>query len=173
MQLYSRQGSVQPSSSLVVPECPFQHVAALPQSRFALLSLVLLVRAVPPPVSCTSSLQTWHRPRTKGIHAEPVQDLVVRKPKPSNRSVCKSTLYQAYTGSLPDPQVLSLGKRLKHLRHNHLYPQCCMTCLNSPWSTPGSDLCREGHRCPTNVLLWSNAKIMSNTQMHQHSLNCL
>ncbi|KAJ8249443.1 hypothetical protein GJAV_G00234970 [Gymnothorax javanicus] len=56
---------------------------------------MLQVRAVPPPVACTSSLQTWHRPKTKGIHAEPVQDLVVRRPKPSSRSVCKSTLYQA------------------------------------------------------------------------------
>ncbi|KAF1380077.1 hypothetical protein PFLUV_G00182730 [Perca fluviatilis] len=26
---------------------------------------MLQVRAVPPPVACTSSLQTWHRPRTK------------------------------------------------------------------------------------------------------------
>ena len=27
MQLYSRQGSVQPPSGLDVPECPLQHVA--------------------------------------------------------------------------------------------------------------------------------------------------
>ncbi|CAM4650592.1 unnamed protein product [Leuciscus chuanchicus] len=26
---------------------------------------MLQVRAVPPPVACTGSLQTWHRPRTK------------------------------------------------------------------------------------------------------------
>ncbi|XP_056441326.1 uncharacterized protein LOC130378640 [Gadus chalcogrammus] len=77
---------------------------------------MLQVRAVPPPMACTSSLQTWHRPRTKGIHAEPVPDLVVRRPKPSPRSVCKSTLYQAYTGSLPDLQVLSLGETLKNIR---------------------------------------------------------
>ncbi|KAL1006795.1 hypothetical protein UPYG_G00077200 [Umbra pygmaea] len=97
MQLYSRQGSVQPSSSLVVPECPFQHVAD---------------------ESCTSTcvLHKLYANMASTKDKEPVQDLVVREPKPSTRSVCKSTLYQAYTGSLPDPQVLSLGKRLKHLR---------------------------------------------------------
>ncbi|TKS75856.1 Tudor domain-containing protein 6 [Collichthys lucidus] len=53
---------------------------------------------------------------SQGIHAEAVQDLVVKRPKPSAMSVCKSTLYQAYTGSLPDPGLLSLGERLKTLR---------------------------------------------------------
>ncbi|XP_063052546.1 uncharacterized protein LOC134447153 isoform X1 [Engraulis encrasicolus] len=77
---------------------------------------MLKVTAVPPPVPCTSSLQAWHRPRTMGIHAEPVQDLVVRKPKPSTRSVCKSTLYQAYTGPLPDPNMLAIGEKLTNIR---------------------------------------------------------
>ncbi|KAJ8008730.1 hypothetical protein DPEC_G00081450 [Dallia pectoralis] len=77
---------------------------------------MMQVKAVPSTIACTSTLQTWHRPRTKGIYAEPIQDLVVKKPKPSGRSVCKSTLYQAYTGSLPDPSVLALGKRLESIR---------------------------------------------------------
>ncbi|KAJ8012523.1 hypothetical protein DPEC_G00043710 [Dallia pectoralis] len=81
---------------------------------------MMQVKAVPSTIACTSTLQTWHRPRTKGIYAEPIQDLVVKKPKPSGRSVCKSTLYQAYTGSLPDPSVLVLGKRLESIRPQQL-----------------------------------------------------
>ncbi|CAM4663592.1 unnamed protein product [Leuciscus chuanchicus] len=69
MQLYSRQGSVQPSSDLVVPECPLQHVAG---------------------ESCTT---------TCGLHR-----------LSANMASTKDK------GSLPDPQVLSLGKGLKNLR---------------------------------------------------------
>ncbi|XP_035282894.1 uncharacterized protein LOC118232225 [Anguilla anguilla] len=77
---------------------------------------MMQMKAVPPTMACTSTLQTWHRPRTQGICTEPIQNLVVKKPEPSARSVCKSTLYQAYTGSVPGPSVLSLGERLKSLR---------------------------------------------------------
>ncbi|XP_028461619.1 uncharacterized protein LOC114573556 [Perca flavescens] len=55
------------------------------------------LQAVPPPLACTSGLQRWHRPRTQGIHPEPVSELVVQKPKTVGKNGLRSTLYKAYT----------------------------------------------------------------------------
>ncbi|XP_078789704.1 uncharacterized protein LOC144984589 [Oryzias latipes] len=66
----------------------------------------------PPPLACTSGLQRWHRPRTQGIHPEPVSELVVQKPKTVGRDGLSSTLYKAYTGPLPDPYLMASGSRL-------------------------------------------------------------
>lgn len=74
------------------------------------------VKTVPTALSCTSALQTWHRPRTKGIRPEPMDEVVVRKPKAAGRSCVKSTLYQAYPGPFPDPALLSVGDKLRDLR---------------------------------------------------------
>ncbi|KAJ8375118.1 hypothetical protein SKAU_G00056980 [Synaphobranchus kaupii] len=53
-------------------------------------------RVVPLPVACTSKLQSWHRPRNQGIHPEPIDQLLVKKPKASASCGVKSTLYRAY-----------------------------------------------------------------------------
>ncbi|XP_077076375.1 uncharacterized protein LOC143729165 isoform X2 [Siphateles boraxobius] len=57
----------------------------------------LSLQAVPPPLTCTSGLQRWHRPRTQGIHPEPLSELVVQKPKTVGQNGLRSTLYKAYT----------------------------------------------------------------------------
>ncbi|XP_073700610.1 uncharacterized protein [Garra rufa] len=77
---------------------------------------MMKLKAVPPSISSTSSLQTWHRPRTQGIHPEPVGSLRVRKPKTSGRSGVKSTLYRAYTGPIPNNLVLSSVESLMSVR---------------------------------------------------------
>lgn len=62
---------------------------------------MMQLQTVPPTMASTSMLQTWHRPRTQGIAAETIDQLVVKKTRISSRSVCKSTLYRAYTGPPP------------------------------------------------------------------------
>lgn len=77
-------------------------------------------KSVPLPLACTSTLQTWHRPRTQGIVPEATEDMEVRKPvartKNTVRAGVKSKLYRAYTGPLPDPHVLASAEKLKHIR---------------------------------------------------------
>ncbi|XP_078808660.1 uncharacterized protein LOC110015650 isoform X2 [Oryzias latipes] len=73
------------------------------------------LQAVPPPLACTSGLQRWHRPRTQGIHPEPVSELVVQKPKTVGRDGLRSTLYKAYTGPLPDPDMMASGSKLSQV----------------------------------------------------------
>ncbi|XP_024153665.1 uncharacterized protein LOC112162181 isoform X2 [Oryzias melastigma] len=76
----------------------------------------LRLPAVPPALACTSDLQRWHRPRTQGIHPEPAASLVVRKPKTVGKSGLRSTLYRAYTGPLPDPDIIASGEKLRQLQ---------------------------------------------------------
>ncbi|KAK0136472.1 hypothetical protein N1851_027402 [Merluccius polli] len=73
---------------------------------------------VPLPLSCTSQLQTWHRPRTQGIAPEATNDMRVCKPKKKKnvRTGAKCTLYRAYAGPLPDPNLMASGEKLKELR---------------------------------------------------------
>ncbi|XP_077051657.1 uncharacterized protein LOC143701857 [Siphateles boraxobius] len=77
---------------------------------------MMKLKTVPPTIPSTSTLQTWHRPRTRGIHPEAVDRLLVRKPKTSSRSGIKSTLYRAYTGPIPNNLVLSSMESLKSVR---------------------------------------------------------
>ncbi|XP_051981206.1 uncharacterized protein LOC127642737 [Xyrauchen texanus] len=74
------------------------------------------LQAVPPPLACTSGLQRWHRPRTQGIHPEPVSELVVQKPKTVGQNGLRSTLYKAYTGPLPDPYMMASGSKLSQVQ---------------------------------------------------------
>ncbi|CAM4735664.1 unnamed protein product [Leuciscus chuanchicus] len=74
------------------------------------------LQAVPPPLACTSALQRWHRPRTEGIHPEPVSELVVQKPKTVGKDGLRSTLYKAYTGPLPDPYMMASGSKLSQVQ---------------------------------------------------------
>ncbi|KAG1956965.1 hypothetical protein F2P79_008412 [Pimephales promelas] len=90
---------------------------------------MMQMQTVPPSTACTDTLQTWHRPRTQGISAETTDQLVVRKPKTSSRSVCKSTLYRAYTGHFPDPAVLAIGEAVKGLT-----PQPLISCVLTGFS---------------------------------------
>ncbi|RXN13324.1 hypothetical protein ROHU_029083 [Labeo rohita] len=60
---------------------------------------MMQMQTVPPTMASTSMLQTWYSPRTQGIAAETVDQLVVKKMRISSRSECKSTLYRAYTGN--------------------------------------------------------------------------
>ncbi|XP_073724349.1 uncharacterized protein [Misgurnus anguillicaudatus] len=69
-------------------------------------------KTVPPPLACTSDLQRWHRPRTQGIHPELVSDVVVRKPTAIGKSDVRSTLYQAYSGPFPDPDLMAAGGKM-------------------------------------------------------------
>ncbi|XP_073697761.1 uncharacterized protein [Garra rufa] len=85
---------------------------------------MMQMQTVPPTMASTSMLQTWHRPRTQGIAAETTDQLVVKKPRLSSRSECKSTLYRAYTGPLPDPAVLAVGEAVKGLT-----PQPLISCV--------------------------------------------
>ncbi|XP_078808658.1 uncharacterized protein LOC110015650 isoform X1 [Oryzias latipes] len=78
------------------------------------------LQAVPPPLACTSGLQRWHRPRTQGIHPEPVSELVVQKPKTVGRDGLRSTLYKAYTGPLPDPDMMASGSKLSQVQPQSL-----------------------------------------------------
>ncbi|XP_027859750.1 uncharacterized protein LOC114158046 [Xiphophorus couchianus] len=77
-------------------------------------------KTVPLPLSCTSSLQTWHRPRTKGVAPEATNDMTVCKPvareKTRIRTSVKCTLYRAYAGPLPDPHIEASGEKLKEIR---------------------------------------------------------
>ncbi|XP_058628359.1 uncharacterized protein LOC131538502 [Onychostoma macrolepis] len=78
-------------------------------------------KTVPLPLSCTSSLQTWHRPRTQGIAPEATNDIVVCKPVPKKtknraRTGVKCTLYRAYGGPLPDPHIMASGEKLQDIR---------------------------------------------------------
>lgn len=75
-------------------------------------------KAVPLPLSCTSMLQTWHRPRTQGISPEATNDMIVCKPKTKRgtRTGAKCTLYRAYAGTLPDPHVMASGETLEEIR---------------------------------------------------------
>ncbi|XP_059366474.1 uncharacterized protein LOC132105410 [Carassius carassius] len=74
------------------------------------------LQAVPPPLACTSGLQRWHRPRTQGIHPEPVSELLVQKPKTVGKDGLRSTLYKAYTGPLPDPYMMASGSKLSQVQ---------------------------------------------------------
>ncbi|XP_049910200.1 uncharacterized protein LOC126396291 [Epinephelus moara] len=87
------------------------HVVALlyQTAHYSQLSLP----TVPPPLACTSDLQRWHRPRTQGIHPEPVNDVVVQKPTTVGKSGLSSTLYQAYLGPFPDPDMMASGAKLR------------------------------------------------------------
>ncbi|KAK0146400.1 putative RNA-directed DNA polymerase from transposon BS [Merluccius polli] len=78
--------------------------------------LQLGVKAVPPPLACTSDLQRWHRPRTQGIHPELVSDVVVRKPTTGGKSGIRSTLFQAYSGPFPDPDLMAAGAKLHEVQ---------------------------------------------------------
>ncbi|XP_039512225.1 uncharacterized protein LOC120467789 isoform X1 [Pimephales promelas] len=89
---------------------------------------MMQMQTVPPSTACTDTLQTWHRPRTQGISAE-TTDQLVRKPKTSSRSVCKSTLYRAYTSHFPDPAVLAIGEAVKGLT-----PQPLISCVLTGFS---------------------------------------
>ncbi|CAB1323103.1 unnamed protein product [Coregonus sp. 'balchen'] len=77
-------------------------------------------KTVPLPLSCTSALQTWHRPRTQGIVPEATNDMAVCKPaakkKTSVRAGVKCTLYRAYDGPIPDPHVMASAEKLKDIR---------------------------------------------------------
>ncbi|XP_073694043.1 uncharacterized protein [Garra rufa] len=77
-------------------------------------------KTVPLPLSCTSSLQTWHWPRTHGIAPEATNDMVVRKPVPKTkdhaRTGVKCTLYRAYGGPLPDPHIINSAEKLQDKR---------------------------------------------------------
>ncbi|KAG1929305.1 uncharacterized protein LOC120474911 [Pimephales promelas] len=77
---------------------------------------MMKLKTVPPTIPSTSTLQTWHRPRTRGINPEAVDRLLVRKPKTSSRSGIKSTLYRAYTGPIPNNTVLCSVESLKSVR---------------------------------------------------------
>ncbi|MED6286625.1 hypothetical protein CHARACLAT_007956 [Characodon lateralis] len=48
----------------------------------------------------------------KGIHPEPASKVVVQKPKTVGKRCLQSTLYRAYTRSLPDPNIVTLGEKL-------------------------------------------------------------
>ncbi|XP_049339471.1 uncharacterized protein LOC125804569 isoform X1 [Astyanax mexicanus] len=84
-------------------------------------------KTVPLPVACTSTLQTWHRPRTQGIQPESTCDMEVRKPKSTSRTGVKSTLYQAYPGPFPDPHMLELAEKMRNMRPQ---PGVCKFLLN-------------------------------------------
>lgn len=77
-------------------------------------------KTVPLPLSCTSSLQTWHRPRTQGIAPESTNCMVVCKPVPKSqdraRTGVKCTLYRAYSGPLPDPNIMASVEKLQEKR---------------------------------------------------------
>ncbi|XP_049334766.1 uncharacterized protein LOC111193945 [Astyanax mexicanus] len=75
----------------------------------------LNLNAVPLPLACTSELQRWHRPRTQGVHPEPLGQLIVRKPKTLQKTGVKSTLYRAYPGPLPDEHVLASAEKLSQV----------------------------------------------------------
>ncbi|XP_037546319.1 uncharacterized protein LOC119422981 [Nematolebias whitei] len=61
----------------------------------------------PPVLARTRDLQRRHRQRTQGIHPEPASEVVVRKPKTVVKRCLHSTLYRAFTGPLPDPDILA------------------------------------------------------------------
>ncbi|XP_041913151.1 uncharacterized protein LOC121678037 isoform X1 [Alosa sapidissima] len=136
------------SCSCVAGQALCNHVVAL------LFQTAMGFKTVPPPLSCTSMLQTWHRPRTQGICPEPTDELVVRKPKPRapGRSSVKSTLYPAYPGPLPDPAVLSIGEQLREIQPQPgickiLCGLSCMTFVDSKFGPvpKGSVL---SYQCP-------------------------
>ncbi|KAL6479281.1 hypothetical protein MHYP_G00127140 [Metynnis hypsauchen] len=68
-------------------------------------------KTVPLPVACTSTLQTWHKPRTQAKHPEATGDMEVWNPKSTSRTGVKFTLYQAYPGPFPDPHILELAEK--------------------------------------------------------------
>ncbi|ROL50100.1 hypothetical protein DPX16_15141 [Anabarilius grahami] len=66
---------------------------------------------------CYRSMRKNEEPHSlQGIHPEAVDRLLVRKPKTSNRSGIKSTLYRAYTGPLPNNLLLSSVESLISVR---------------------------------------------------------
>ncbi|KAL2104392.1 hypothetical protein ACEWY4_001260 [Coilia grayii] len=73
-------------------------------------------KTVPAPLACTSDLQRWHRPRTQGIHPELVSHVVVQKPTTGGSSGVRSTLYQAYSGPFPDPDLMAAGAKLHQVQ---------------------------------------------------------
>ncbi|CAL9695380.1 unnamed protein product [Knipowitschia caucasica] len=75
----------------------------------------LQLPAVPPALACTSDLQRWHRPRTQGIHPETASKVIVRKPKTVGKRCLQSTLYRAFPGPLPDPDIIASGEKLRQL----------------------------------------------------------
>lgn len=63
----------------------------------------------------SSEPQRWHRPRAQGVHPEAVSELLVLKPKSVGNTGTKSTLHKAYTGPLPDADVLASGAKLSQI----------------------------------------------------------
>ncbi|KAK7930556.1 hypothetical protein WMY93_006951 [Mugilogobius chulae] len=64
------------------------------------------MKVVPADLSCTETLQTWHRPWTQGIRPEPVTEMTVSEPKLKGKRIMggvKSTLViRGEVGQLPD-----------------------------------------------------------------------
>uniref|UniRef100_A0AAV2J1L6 Uncharacterized protein n=1 Tax=Knipowitschia caucasica TaxID=637954 RepID=A0AAV2J1L6_KNICA len=83
--------------------------------RLSCWLILLQLPAVPPALACTSDLQRWHRPRTQGIHPEPASKVIVRKPKTVGKRCLQSTLYRAFPGPLPDPDIIASGEKLCQL----------------------------------------------------------
>ncbi|KAK0152188.1 hypothetical protein N1851_006420 [Merluccius polli] len=102
------------SCSCVAGKAFCNHIVALLYQTAHYLQLG--VKAVPPPLACTSDLQRWHRPRTQGIHPELVSDVVVRKPTTGGKSGIRSTLFQAYSGPFPDPDLMAAGAKLREVQ---------------------------------------------------------
>uniref|UniRef100_A0AAV2JQ87 Uncharacterized protein n=1 Tax=Knipowitschia caucasica TaxID=637954 RepID=A0AAV2JQ87_KNICA len=71
-------------------------------------------KSVPVPLSCTSTLQRWHRPRTQGIAPESTTNMVVKKSTKTTTKFVKSIVYKAYSGPLPDPHIMSSMKKLEN-----------------------------------------------------------
>ncbi|XP_029971118.1 uncharacterized protein LOC115405626 isoform X3 [Salarias fasciatus] len=68
-------------------------------------------------------------PEHVGIHSEPVRDVVVRKPTTAGKSGLLSTLYQAYAGPFPDPDLMAAGPKLREEQ-----PQPLITLVLDDWS---------------------------------------
>lgn len=63
----------------------------------------------------SSEPQRWLRPRAQGVHPEAVSKLRVLKSKSVGKTGIKSTLHKAYTGPLPDADVLASGAKLSQI----------------------------------------------------------
>uniref|UniRef100_A0AAV2LJB6 Uncharacterized protein n=1 Tax=Knipowitschia caucasica TaxID=637954 RepID=A0AAV2LJB6_KNICA len=53
--------------------------------------------------------------RLQGIHPEPASKVIVRKPKTVGKRCLQSTLYRAFPGPLPDPDIIASGEKLRQL----------------------------------------------------------
>ncbi|MEQ2266175.1 hypothetical protein XENORESO_020048, partial [Xenotaenia resolanae] len=64
------------------------------------------------------------------IHPEPASVVVVRKPKTVGKRCLPSTHYRAYTGPLPDPDIVASGEKLCQLDNNNAFKYSASSCLN-------------------------------------------